>query len=202
MAKFKGAILSCQICGSEFKVPPVRAATAKFCSKDCADKGRGEAIKRRVTLECAECGKSFEMPRCHKDRRKYCSYECKHSSLEYAKTMSALTAGEQNGHWKGGVVPHSDGYLYTRCSAHPFASNGYVFSHRLVMEEWLRRNKPRSRFLIRLGEQWYLSPLIHVHHRDQNKQNNDICNLQCVTPSEHQRIHADLRRGRKRQPTG
>jgi len=199
MAKFRGAILNCKICGSEFRVPPVRASTAKFCSKECADQGRGEAIKRSVTLECAHCGKAFESPRCHAGRRKYCSYECTRSSPAYRAAKSVASSGDKNGAWVGGVVPHPDGYLYTRCSAHPFASNGYVLSHRLNMEEWLRENDPKSQFLIRLGGQLYLSPVFHVHHRDEDKQNNEIGNLQCMTPSEHRRLHEAMKRLRRRK---
>jgi len=29
----------------------------------------------------------------------------------------------------------------------------------------------------------------HVHHKDHNKLNNDMSNLQVVTPEEHERIH-------------
>lgn len=31
-----------------------------------------------------------------------------------------------------------------------------------------------------------------IHHKDLNKSNNDISNLQCLTVSEHKKIHADL----------
>lgn len=91
--------------------------------------------------------------------------------------------------WKGGVTSHADGYVYRHARDHPFASNGYVFEHRLVMEEWLRANDPDSPFLIRLGDQLYLSPDFVVHHRDEDKANNCIENLECMTPADHRRHH-------------
>jgi len=97
--------------------------------------------------------------------------------------------GDGNSQWKGGRAAHSSGYVYQAAKDHPFASNGYVFEHRLVMEAWLRENDPESPFLIRLGDQLYLSPDFVVHHRDENKANNSIENLECMTPAEHRRHH-------------
>lgn len=193
MARFKGAILNCIVCGAEFKVPPSRASTAKTCSNECGYKVRAESIKRSVTLQCDHCGKEFETPRCHAGRRKYCSYECKHASPEYRQTMSESTTGEANGNWVGGRILRKDGYIYRIATDHPFAANGYVLEHRLVVEEWLVKEDPRSKFLIRVFGKPHLSPAYEVHHKDGNRQNNDLSNLECLTPSEHQRLHARLR---------
>lgn len=95
--------------------------------------------------------------------------------------------------WKGGVTRHKDGYLYEWAPEHPFASNRYVFQHRLVMERWLRENDPSSSFLIKLGGQLYLSPEFEVHHKDEDRTNNQIDNLECLTPSEHASMHNRMR---------
>lgn len=58
---------------------------------------------------------------------------------------------------------------------HPHANSlGYVREHRLVMEQHLGR---------------FLSPTEDVHHRDQDKANNHIDNLELTTRSEHIRHH-------------
>lgn len=194
MAKFKGAVLNCIVCGAEFKVPPSRASKAKTCSNECGYKVRAESIKRSVTLQCDHCGKGFETPRCHAGRRKFCSYECRDSSPDYKQAMSDRVLGEKNPAWTGGRYFRKDGYIYRNAPRHPFAANGYVLEHRLVMEEWLIKRRPRSKFLIRVFGKPYLSPAYEVHHRDGNRQNNELSNLQCLTPSEHQRLHARLRR--------
>lgn len=81
MAKFKGAILGCKECGREFKVPPVRRETAKYCSKECADGHRADSRKvEQVEKECLRCGKKFHDHPCHSERRKFCSYECANQS--------------------------------------------------------------------------------------------------------------------------
>ena len=58
--------------------------------------------------------------------------------------------------------------------------NGYrrfSDSHRLV-HRWVVKQSGQR-----------LTVYHHVHHRDHNKLNNDISNLQVVTPEEHERIH-------------
>jgi hypothetical protein len=66
------------------------------------------------------------------------------------------------------------------------------------MEQWLRENEPTSPYLVQHGWQLYLSPEYHVHHKDEDKANNAVDNLQCVTPSEHSALHVELRRERAR----
>lgn len=61
---------------------------------------------------------------------------------------------------------------------------GYILEHRLVMEQHLGRP---------------LLPTEHVHHRDGNRSNNDIANLQIVSRGEHTSLHTrglDRKQGR------
>lgn len=195
MAKFRGAVLSCCECGRDFKVPPSRAESARYCSKLCADKNRSEMQeKNRVGLVCPACQAVFEVPASHAMRRRYCSEACKHGHAEYLSALAQRVRGEANPAWKGGVVMHSQGYLCELAPDHPFASNGYVLQHRLVMERHLRATDPGSRFLVRLGDNLYLSPEFEVHHTDESKTNNAIDNLECLTPAEHRAIHNDARK--------
>lgn len=61
---------------------------------------------------------------------------------------------------------------------HPNAdAQGYVKEHTLVMSEHLGRP---------------LTPEEIVHHKDGNKQNNSLDNLQVMTKSEHTRLHNTL----------
>lgn len=77
---------------------------------------------------------------------------------------------EKNGRWTGGVITHS-GYRLIKSTKHPQANaSGYMREHRLVMETFLGR---------------YLTANEHVHHKDGDKINNSIDNLQLFTNSEH-----------------
>jgi hypothetical protein len=89
--------------------------------------------------------------------------------------------GCENLKWIGGRHNDSNGYAMVKCAGHPKANvHGYVYEHILVMEKYLAR---------------HLNPDIEVvHHKDGNKQNNDLSNLQIMKPSEHVRYHAMLRK--------
>mgnify|MGYP001221489433 CR=1 FL=1 len=68
-----------------------------------------------------------------------------------------------------------DGYIMVWKPTHKYAwKNGYVKLHRLVMEKELGR---------------YLKPNEVVHHKDGDKLNNDINNLQIMTKAGHRAIH-------------
>lgn len=195
MAKFRGAVLSCQTCGESFKVPPSRSKSAKYCSKRCADPHRNADMRlAKLEVVCQQCGKTFLEHRSHAGRRKYCSYECKHSNKDYKATISSHTAGASSPQWKGGSTDHSCGYIYKHAPNHPFSSNGYVFEHRLVAEKCLRESDPESKHLIPLGDNLYLSPTAVVHHINQDRKDNRPENLTVLTKSEHNSLHNDLRK--------
>lgn len=193
MAKFKGVEKNCLVCGTKFKVPSCRAETAVCCSRECSVVYRAERQKKRVLLNCEHCNGLFEVPECHANRRTFCSRKCRSNSEADKARQSARVSGKNNPMWKGGVVNHKDGYLYQRDNKHPFASNGYVLQHRLVMEEWLRENDPESPFMVSLNGSLYLSPDYIVHHKDENKSNNQITNLECMTNGDHIIHHHDTK---------
>ena len=71
----------------------------------------------------------------------------------------------KNGDYAAAVVPD-----------HPNADkHGYVAAHRVIMENYIGR---------------LLEPREEVHHKDENKYNNDIENLEILMKGEHQRIHS------------
>jgi hypothetical protein len=74
------------------------------------------------------------------------------------------TYGERHYAWKGRLVD-KDGYILIHHKGHPNARKHthYILEHRLVMEQAIGR---------------ILLPEEVVHHKDQNKQNNQIDNLQ------------------------
>ncbi len=88
-----------------------------------------------------------------------------------------LLTRSQNPNWRGGIKM-VNGYHAVRCPEHPnVMKDGYVYEHRLVMEEHLGR---------------LLTEEEVVHHRNRRKADNRIENLQlCANQAEHLRIHAD-----------
>lgn len=68
------------------------------------------------------------------------------------------------------------GYLYFLDQNHPISTGkvGFVYLHRHIMSVHLGR---------------WLESHEHVHHIDENKENNEISNLIICDPSEHCKIH-------------
>lgn len=197
MAKFRGAELVCCICGEKFKVPPSRAHKATTCSHKCSVVYRAQGLMRdKVEFRCPECGVTFFEHKSRAGWRRFCSNECRNKSAEYREDISDRTQGEHNAMWKGGVTERLDGYLYENCCEHPFASNGYVLQHRLVAERYLLKNNPLSPCLVAAGENLYLDPKLVVHHKNFDRKDNRIENLQIMTNGDHQRLHVRLRAGK------
>jgi len=64
-----------------------------------------------------------------------------------------------------------NGYILAKAPYHPSANKrGYVYLHRLIMENYLGR---------------YLESNELVHHIDGNRENNNVLNLKLTTPSKH-----------------
>lgn len=72
---------------------------------------------------------------------------------------------------------NSGGYVYCRTSpAHPKAnSKGLYPVHRVVMENYLGRSLMKTE---------------DVHHKNENKQDNRVENLEVLSKTEHSKIHA------------
>ena len=89
--------------------------------------------------------------------------------------------GENNNHYRGYVITTYSGYRMLYRPNHPFCDNkGYVREQRLVMEEHLGR---------------YLLPTEQVHHKNKNKQDNRIENLELMSnASVHTKRHMEEQR--------
>lgn len=126
-----------------------------------------------ISKNCTVCGKErfFSCPADEKRRNKI--GKCRECYIKNPGT------GENNPRWKGGVTFHN-GYRMIRTVNHPFAKgNGYVFEHRLVMENKIGR---------------YLKPEEQIHHINKNKLDNRIENLLVTNNREH--CHEYHRKGR------
>ena len=72
------------------------------------------------------------------------------------------------------------GYIIVRCPGHPNANKGkhgeYIYEHRLVMANYIRRPLTADEV---------------VHHKNGNKSDNRIENLELLTNATHMKMHGD-----------
>lgn len=87
---------------------------------------------------------------------------------------------EDHWNWKGGRHRTSAGYIMRLAPEHPEADrDGYVWEHRLVMEQTLGRR---------------LRPEEDVHHINGQKDDNSPENLVALTKGQHNAIHGPQRK--------
>lgn len=114
----------------------------------------------------------------------YCNCNCggqlknlirKKKIVQYIRGhYKSFARGEDSSHWKGGITYDSYGYTLIRKPDHPHSFRGYVFEHRLVMEQHIDR---------------YLEPEEIVHHINEIKTDNRIENLFLTNRIDHPKEH-------------
>jgi len=191
--------LTCLQCGKTFEIYPSRfkKGEAKYCSRKCSDISK----KLSDNVKCSICGKTFHVKPHRlnrlKDKEKICcskecAYELKKTEFLGEKNHQYGLKGELNSTYKGDLSLTNYGYLDLRCLTHPFKnSSNKIFLHRIIMEEHLRANYPDSEYLIGVKDfdELFLDPSVVIHHKDLNKLNNTIENLEIMSLGDHTSLH-------------
>lgn len=163
----------CQVCGTHVRKqrsPANLLVPARYCSQRCnglSRRGSGSGITPNCEFDCASCG-----THCHVYRSpsaptpRFCSVQC----------TGLAQRGADNPAYSGGRVLNTYGYALLLAPDHPNADpRGYVYEHRLVMEEATGR---------------ILTSTEVVHHKNRIRDDNRISNLQLfATHSDHLKQH-------------
>jgi len=194
--------VTCFNCGTVFDIKPAREKKSKgyfFCSKDC----EGEFRTADNNVVCAICNTGFHVKPKRLKRLKNpehicCSKECSNKLKERTylgdnNSQFGLKGELNSSHESDYKIDH--GYISVRNYAHPFSyKTGYIRLHRIIMEEYLRNFEPESDFLVSVEgcDFKLLSPDVIIHHRNENRLDNTIENLQILDLSEHNALHSNL----------
>jgi len=172
----------CPHCKKEFIAEQM---SRKYCSRDCYNKSQIGSV-----------GYWRNHPRLQETKDKIAKTLTGRERIlteSGRKIMIKKLSKSNNWNWKGGKTITKEGYVRIKRYRHPLAdSNHYIFEHRIVMENFLRKNFPNSSNLITKNGKKFLNPKIDVHHIDKNKKNNKIDNLECVFRNKHIKIHDPL----------
>lgn len=133
--------------------------------------------------KCLQCKRLFRPAR---KEQMWCSMSC--ASVRKGK----MRRGQKTGPQKGKVYKKrvdQDGYIRVNAVLHPFRDGRLmILEHVMVMEKFLKRR---------------ILPIECVHHRDGDRQNNKIENLELITRSRHSSLHGPkTAQKRKRGPHG
>lgn len=103
MAKFRGVVKQCEVCGKEMKLSLSRAAQGiRTCSLKC-----GYAIRRvankvpGVEVSCEHCGRAETLPPSLAATYRFCSRKCLFESPTYKAEQSARVVGASNPRFTG-----------------------------------------------------------------------------------------------------
>lgn len=170
----------CIECKKPFECKP--SYPSKHCSIQCFNKNRRGQTKPNMWVVCERCGKTFKRPAGHLQAR-FCSMQCYKPKFP-RETRTCKECGVQFEQIKGAT--RSTQFCTHKCAMdylnkhqkldkHP-SWRGGVTAYRRFRKDQCERCGSRRHLL--------------VHHRDENRKNNDQSNLETLCKSCHQQHHA------------
>lgn len=153
--------------------------TAKFCSKKCKDKNN----TIRIEADCLICGKHFEHISSRCNKAKYCSRRCYHRS-QIGKGLTEYTC-EHCGKKFNDSFSHPRKYCSIECvkkKYHTIWKPGFSY----IRKAMKRRGMIESCELCGYKE---FPQILGIHHKDENRKNNELSNLQVLCPNCHSIQH-------------
>jgi len=119
----------------------------------------------KIIFNCVYCGVEFkDWPMRKRVLNPCCSRQCAMAVRNFGKF------GPSHPRFVGKPYTDKDGYLTLFCPVRKRP----IMVHRLVVEKDIGR---------------FLNPDETIHHKDHNKQNNHIKNLEILSRSEHSKLH-------------
>lgn len=169
----------CLQCGIEYYVKPYLIPTSKYCSRSCKNRNNSIQIKNK----CLICNKDFTHISSRCNKAKYCSNPCRYTAHK-DKGRTQYTC--QHCH-KSFNAPLSTKRKF--CSRQCVNKSSHLIfkpSFTTVRKAMIARNLIKKCNRCNYNNE----PLIlGVHHKDRNRNNNDISNLEILCPNCHSLEH-------------
>lgn len=159
----------CLYCGSMFTAieKEIRRGNGKFCSISCSSKHAAQQRMPKPNVSCAYCGKMFYKNRSKRLLSKSGLFFCCRAHKSAAQKIGGITEIMPT-HYGTGDGRHS--YRKTAFAAYPHQCNRCEYHEHTAV--------------------------LIVHHKDRNRSNNSIDNLEILCPTCHEVEHLLNRDGR------
>jgi DNA-directed RNA polymerase subunit RPC12/RpoP len=169
----------CPQCSQEFTVPEYRKDTAKYCSRKCT----ALATRVQTTSDCQECGTEFTHIASRANKAKYCTPKCFHKAMSRKGTVEYT------------CLHCAKKFLDSPSHKRKYCSIGCV--NKAAKSEWnpafttVRKNMLKRGLLTACNRCGYDAEpkILGVHHKDRNRKNNDLSNLEVLCPNCHSLEH-------------
>lgn len=175
-------MMPCQVCNKEVRVPKNRWATFKYCSRECS--GKGQLSAHETT--CATCGNSFNHISCRATTAKYCSRECYYKAMTKVGTVERHCKNCNSSFF---TSPSKDQEFCGKKCVHEFRRK--TFDPSLRDFPAVRAHMKATGKLECCERCGYNSvpEILGVHHKDRNRANNKLENLETLCPNCHSLEH-------------
>lgn len=169
----------CNFCNTPYRVKPYLIATSKYCSRSCQAKDS----RTEITANCLICDISFNHISSRCNKAKYCSRTC-YNVAQRNKGKTEYTCHHCLKKFIGHAC-HNRKYCSKSCvnkaSKETFKPSFTTVRKAMISRELINQCN-------RCG--YNENPkILGIHHKDRNRHNNDIQNLEVLCPNCHSLEH-------------
>ena len=180
MARNPGSNIVCAACQKTFYVPHNRKHTAKYCCKQCAGTGQ----MSRGVKSCGECGTEFEFISTRANTAKYCSRKCYYKSLKGKGSIKYTCKHCGEDFFDS---PSKNRKYCSMACINKSKKETFKPKYTTVRKMMLAREMIKE--CTRCGYSEY-PKILGVHHKDRNRENNAVSNLEVLCPNCHSLEHS------------
>lgn len=180
MTKLRSGIYkNCLLCNQQYYIKPYLIPTSKYCSRRCTAK----ATTVKFKAFCQICNEEFEHISSRCNKAKYCSQKCYRQSLIGKGTITHICKHcniEFKSYRRLGRK-----YCSKKCNG---KANSSVWKPKFttVRKQLLKLNKINKCERCEYNE---YPKILGVHHKDRNRDNNNLTNLEILCPNCHSIEH-------------
>jgi hypothetical protein len=171
--------ITCKHCFKNFTVASYRKDTALYCSRSCM----ALASRLQSTANCAECGEIFSFISSRANKAKYCTPKCYHKAMAKKGTIEYEC---QHCLKKFLGAPSQKRKFCSKACINKASHKTFKPNFTTVRKAMLTRGLLSS--CVRCGFNTY-PKILGVHHKDRNRTNNSLDNLEVLCPNCHSIEH-------------